>query len=155
MPNPVVGYEGKSTPPLEQANSPTAQECEKAQSSGDFLVATACQRRDNDGLYYNTCATKKRAASYDSRFSCFRKYYGIRSGPCTKNCKGRCGPGCVTGTYPAGTGKYMQDCLDHDVCCGRYGDCYQLGAGRDCGDEYYEARDDFLRARINCYGRNC
>lgn len=154
IPDPVIGYEGKTPPPTQSA-LPTAEQCQKAEASGDLTLLSACQRRDNDGIYYNTCQTKKRAASYDSRSTCFRKYYGIRSGPCTSSCNGRCGPRCVTGTYPPGTGKYTQDCLDHDTCCGRFGDCYRLAEGPDCGDEYREARDDFLRARINCYGRNC
>jgi len=147
---PVASSEGRIAPPIQPA-PPSAEQCREAEASGNLRLLRACQRGDNDGISYLSCRTIGRAASYDSRSTCFRTYSGIRSGPCTTNCVARCGPLCITGTYPRGTGKYTQDCLDHDTCCGRFGDCYQLGAGPDCGDEYRDTRDDFLNARINCY----
>lgn len=129
--------------------STASEECDEAQTVAPWDVTTvfvACNQRDDDGIAYLTCQNKNRAVSYDGKNNCFKKFYGYYSGPHTSRCKGRCGPGCGA----RAKGKYTQDCLDHDACCGRYGGCIN-GAFGSCADEFREADDDVFRARRNCY----
>ena len=138
--NPLAASSGPST---------SSKECNEAKAIAPWDVTTvfvACQRGDDDGIAYLTCQNKNRAASYDGKNNCFKKFYGIYSGPFSSRCKGRCGPGC---NAFRSRGQYTQDCLDHDVCCGRYGGCGN-GAFGSCADEFREADDDFFRAKRNC-----
>lgn len=66
----------------------------------------------------------------------------------TKNCVGRCGPGCgVTGGGP-----YTKDCLEHDHCVGHDSAAACCADDPKCGDEFFEAEDDFLFGVFNCNG---
>lgn len=58
----------------------------------------------------------------------------------TSGCAGRCGPGC--GTVEG----YYQDCLDHDLCLDHEGGGSGLTPAGKCGDEWWEAVDDFAFA---------
>lgn len=144
MPKPVetefLGLASPSGTPM------SPEECNEAQAVAPWDVTTvfvACQRRDDDGVAYLDCKDKRRGASYDGKNNCFRKFsYG------TSACRGRCGPRCGL----RARGKYTQDCLDHDACCGRYGGCIN-GAFGSCADEFREADDDVFRARRNCRNR--
>ncbi len=124
--------------------------CEKAETSAPSYVTTAraaCQRKDNDGITYLSCQDKRRGASYDGRKNCWRTF-SYYSGPGSKRCKGRCGPGCGL----RARGKYTQDCLDHDACCGRYGGCVN-GVFGSCSDEFRDAIRDTARGKRNCRNR--
>ena len=52
-------------------------------------------------------------------------------------CAGRCGPGC-TALPP-----YFQDCMDHDLCLVHDGGGGGLTPSGKCGDEWWDAADDF------------
>lgn len=137
--------------PLADSSGPSAssEECDEAKAVAPWDVTTvfvACQRGDNDGIAYLTCQNKNRAVSYDGRNYCFRKHHRYNSGPHSSKCKGRCGPGCGL----RAKGKYTQDCLDHDACCGRFGKCVD-GTVSSCADEWREATGDLFRARRQCH----
>lgn len=55
-------------------------------------------------------------------------------------CKGHCGGGC-----PSGARSYTQDCLNHDACVGEENACARCPVGV-CGDEWWSASDDYVRA---------
>lgn len=128
----------------------TASECEDLEVLGGLdLVASACQRDDNDdsgpnypGVDYLTCETKNRGASYDWTRKCFNTYTSF-SGPKTTKCIGRCGATCKGSNNNNGT--YTQDCLDHDKCVRDAGT--RLAPG--CGDEFREVARD-AQAPHNC-----
>ena len=61
-------------------------------------------------------------------------------------CRGRCGAGCASWWFP--DDDYTQDCFDHDTCVD------ELNAGNffwdvDCGDEFWEADDDYFGTYID------
>ncbi|WP_271766363.1 hypothetical protein [Aquimarina algiphila] len=56
-------------------------------------------------------------------------------------CIGRCGSGCP-GTFTIASA-WTKDCLDHDRC-GRVNGGSTNPFDRECGDEYFEAADDYL-----------
>ncbi len=56
-------------------------------------------------------------------------------------CIGRCGSGCP-GTFTLASA-WTKDCLDHDRC-GRVNGGSANPFDRECGDEYFEAADDYL-----------
>ena len=99
----------------------------------------ATQSSDEDGvLYYGSCAYTTRTVCFDGRywnFSCNSRMTGAGD-----VCRGKCGPGCGgVGTLPF----YTYDCGDHDWCLYFHGGS-SLGGNADCGDEFYEADDDYM-----------
>lgn len=138
---------------------PTPQQCEQAQNlkdSGNLEenspVYVACQRASQYGISYLTCRGRTHRLRHDSRFHCYRTKR-LGTGPCSYKCRGHCGPRCgLIGVNGAGT--YSRDCAEHDRCAGHDGgrSAGINGNDRSCGDEFRDARDDFLRGRINCSG---
>lgn len=142
---------------------PTATECAEAETlrnSGlldEYTTFVACQRAGGDGIRYLSCGYRTHKMYWDSRRLC----YGFRgnkyTGPRAYRCRGQCGANCHQATGPPtyrcrGWGAYTRDCAEHDDCSYRTN---ASGGASDsnCGDEFKEARDDFLNARINCNGR--
>lgn len=106
----------------------------------------ACQQSNENGVAYirsSVCGGGTALECHDANGHCFRCATVNVGQP--YNCRGRCGGGCCT---PAGVGLYTYDCLDHDKCCGDHGGCFNPWDG-ECGDEYFEADDDFF-ASPNC-----
>lgn len=118
--------------------------------SGGTTVAGACQRADDDGIRYWGCNAQVTSLDHDAKH-CFLTQTSKNVGPCTNKCKGRCGPGC--GSTGAGHGTYARDCGEHDQCCRIHGGCANPWDS-ECGDEYFDADDDFMFGRVNCHGCN-
>ncbi|HEX6076737.1 MAG TPA: hypothetical protein VFZ32_15915 [Micromonosporaceae bacterium] len=110
--------------------------------TGEVSTA-ACQQSNEDGVLYTGCSGSAWAChDADSHcFTCASEQIGQAA-----NCRGRCGGGCCV---PDGLGIYTYDCLDHDTCCGYHGGCTNPWDS-ECGDEYWEADDDFLFGQQNC-----
>ncbi|GAA1850974.1 hypothetical protein GCM10009751_04250 [Myceligenerans crystallogenes] len=109
------------------------------------IQLAACQQSDEDGIYYMACTTAYRSLQHDSDAHCFRTE-SIHTGPGSSECMGECGPGCN------GINAYTYDCGDHDRCGRMHGGSLNPWDA-ECGDEYWEADDDFLNAQINrCSG---
>lgn len=122
---------------------PEAENCvTPASESAD---PRSCQQADNDGIAYLPCNAVV-SVCYDAAAAgqCFL-CEPIFVGPRAVGCMGRCGPGCGSAR---GLGLYTQDCADHDRCCRRYGGCLDFRRWH-CGDEYWEASDDFVWSRRN------
>ena len=60
------------------------------------------------------------------------------------SCMGRCGPAC-------GGGDWTLDCLEHDACS-RYYSASGGGNDSNCGDEWWEASDDYTAFWKRCNG---
>lgn len=97
-----------------------------------------CQLNDEDGVTLLPCGNSYNNASHDARGHCFTTE-SVRSGPSDPNDVGRCGPS----NSPILVYGYTQDCLDHDRCVGHEG-AGKFQNDEDCGDEFYEADDDFF-----------
>lgn len=113
----------------------------------ELEVNQACQQNGEDGIKYLTSSTKvsksttwSRYAEHDCQSHCFGGKY-VTAGPGAYKCKGECGPGCY------GSGVYSYDCLDHDQCCREGYNCANP-SDASCGDEFWEADDDFWNGRI-------
>jgi hypothetical protein len=65
----------------------------------------------------------------------------VNSGPGSSGSLGECGSGIT------GIGTYTYDCGDHDRCGRVHGGSWLPWDG-NCGDEYWDADDDFLLAPI-------
>lgn len=104
----------------------------------------ACQVSDDDGIAYMSCATMTRTLWHDAGGHCFMSER-IWSGPDSGDCLGRCGPGC--GFW--GGGIYSYDCGEHDQC-GRVHGGSTNPWDSECGDEYWDADDDFIWGWPNC-----
>ncbi|MGB3633715.1 MAG: hypothetical protein WA982_06720 [Rubrobacteraceae bacterium] len=124
------------------------KDCQQtALETRNVAAFAACARKDNDNTRL-TCQTKYRNQSHDAKNAtrpykrhCFQTR-SVYSGPCSGGCKGQCGRGCNgAGTF----GGYFQDCLDHDQCAIHH-DVPKGARGGSvvCGDEYREARGDFV-----------
>jgi hypothetical protein len=111
-----------------------------AAAAGEMAIAAACQRGDEDGIQYMACTRANRSLSHDSAGHCFLTE-SINSGPGSSGSLGECGSG-VTGI-----GTYTYDCGDHDRCGRAHGGSFNPWDS-ECGDEYFEADDDFLFAPI-------
>lgn len=150
-----VSYELGAT--SDSLNAPTPEECDQTEQLRNnnvlknFTVFIACQRGGQDGIRYLECRARGYELWHDSEFHCYRSGQ-YPTGPCEKNCRGRCGTGCGG---DGGKGTYSRDCAEHDRCAGHDGtrSWGVWGADRSCGDEWDEARDDFLDGRDNCSGR--
>lgn len=139
---------------------PSKEQCAQAKASRNFVAFTACRRPDNDGIRYLSCSYRTHRLWHDAPNHCGRTFRRT-TGPYSSNypCRGSCGAGCNNATGPPtyrcrGWGAYTRDCAEHDDCGrhhpnspGFYGD------DRACGDQFWEAYDDFRYARINCAGR--
>jgi hypothetical protein len=108
------------------------------------LMAAACQQDGGEGIKYISCYEGRRYTHHDATGHCYTSYY-VYAGPCTSNCRGRCGAGCpIVGKQ----GAYTKDCLDHDYCEATH-------SSSSCNDELNEAADDFLFApQWTCDGCN-
>jgi hypothetical protein len=97
-----------------------------------------------EGIKYISCYEGRRYTHHDATGHCYTSYY-VYAGPCTSNCRGRCGAGCpIVGKQ----GAYTKDCLDHDYCEATH-------SSSSCNDELNEAADDFLFApQWTCDGCN-
>ncbi len=103
----------------------------------------ACQQSNEDGvLYFGSCSTTGRWICHDSNNHCFL-CGSVTSGPGSSDCMGECGPGCN------GLNIYTYDCGDHDKCGRDHGGSLNPWDS-ECGDEYWEADDDFLYGWPNC-----
>lgn len=96
-------------------------------------------RDDEDGIAFLGCHTTRHNTSHDAGPGAhgFRTFYNVVAGTDSGTSNGRCG---AAGT-PLQFG-WTQDCLDHDYCVSHDGG----GAGPSgthCGDEWWEAFDDF------------
>lgn len=103
----------------------------------------ACQQGGQNGIAYLSggCTFQPYGGiCYDTATQCFACYTVANGCNAPGSCPGRCGSGC--GLF-GGVGAYTRDCAEHDRCCGLNGDClnpFSLA----CGDEFWEAADDFL-----------
>ncbi|WP_339565998.1 hypothetical protein [Pseudokineococcus sp. 1T1Z-3] len=106
-------------------------------------TAAACQRTDEDGILYMSCTRAKRSLYYDavSPKRCWSRDV-VTSGPGSSGSLGECGPA------DNGIDTYTYDCGEHDRCGRVYGGSLNPW-DRNCGDEFFEAEDDFLFAPIN------
>lgn len=102
-----------------------------------------CQQSNEDGiLYFGSCGTGGRTICHDADSHCFLCEI-VNSGPASSGCLGECGPGCD------GLNIYTYDCGDHDQCGRVHGGSLNPWDA-ECGDEYFEADDDFLWGWPNC-----
>jgi hypothetical protein len=104
------------------------------------LVA-ACQQSNEDGILYTGCNTTAWVV-HDAAGHCFLGE-SIYVGPASSDCMGKCGGGCfiITG--------FTYDCADHDRCGRAHGGSTNPNDS-ECGDEYWEADDDFLWSTNQC-----
>ena len=106
-------------------------------------AVAACQQSNEDGiLYFGDCSTYGRWLCHDADSHCFL-CETISAGPSSSECMGECGPGCN------GLNIYTYDCGDHDRCGRAHGGSTNPWDA-ECGDEYFEADDDFLWGWPNC-----
>jgi len=113
------------------------------------IGAAACQVDSDDGIVYlaGGCGYYYYNSYHDASTHCWSNtptYAGCSS---SSDCLGRCGASCGSG----GAGSYTTDCKDHDRCCRIHGGCTNPFA-TDCGDEYFDAADDFTFGGQNCSG---
>lgn len=114
---------------------------------------TQSERDDGDGAYaWLGCSTKRHDTSHDASPRHGFKTFNVLAGPDSGTSMGRCG---AAGT-PAQFG-WTQDCLDHDYCTEH--EHSGTGPGDDyCGDEFWEAFDDFnltLPCQCSSFGFDC
>lgn len=138
--------------------TPNKKDCAQAKASKNFVAFAACRRPDNDGIRYLSCSLRTHRLWHDAPSHCGRNFTRY-TGPRSYGCRGQCGAGCHGATGPPtyrckGWGAYTRDCAEHDYCWEHHRNSPGRGANdRACGDQYREARDDFLYARISCAGR--
>lgn len=140
--------EATSTPPApeEECTAETGQAATGEMSSVapdemSVMAAATCQRADEDGIAFMSCRTLNRTLQHDAAGHCFLNE-SVRSGPGSPGSMGECGTGIV------GIGTYTYDCGDHDRCGRVHGGSFNPWDS-ECGDEYREANDDYLRAPIS------
>ncbi|SCL19709.1 hypothetical protein GA0074694_2786 [Micromonospora inyonensis] len=104
-------------------------------------VIAACQESNEDGIWYTGCNVNE-LVLHDADSHCFLGET-VYVGPASYDCMGKCGGGCfiITG--------YTYDCADHDRC-GRVHGGSTDPWDSECGDEYWEADDDFLWSTNQC-----
>lgn len=109
--------------------------------------AEACQVDGEDGVRYlaGGCSWLYYNSYHDADNHCNGNYPTYAGCSQSGSCLGRCGGGCGGG----GDGSYTTDCKDHDQCCRTHGGCTNPWAA-DCGDEYWDADDDYFQAGTNC-----
>ncbi|GAA1875108.1 hypothetical protein GCM10009687_48940 [Asanoa iriomotensis] len=104
-------------------------------------MVAACQESNEDGILYTGCNVNAWVV-HDADSHCFLGEV-IYVGPASYDCMGKCGGGCfiITG--------YTYDCADHDRCGRAHGGSTNPWDS-ECGDEYWEADDDFLWSSNQC-----
>ncbi|WP_416900864.1 hypothetical protein [Micromonospora echinospora] len=104
-------------------------------------VVAACQENNEDGIWYTRCNVNEWVL-HDAGDHCMMSEL-VYVGPASYDCMGKCGGGCfiITG--------YTYDCADHDRC-GRVHGGSTNPWDSNCGDEYWEADDDFLWSTNQC-----
>jgi hypothetical protein len=104
-------------------------------------MIAACQESNEDGILYTGCNVNAWVV-HDADSHCFLGET-IYVGPASSDCMGKCGGGCfiITG--------YTYDCADHDRCGREHGGSTNPWDS-ECGDEYWEADDDFLWSTNQC-----
>lgn len=104
-------------------------------------VVAACQESNEDGIWYTGCNVNEWVL-HDAGDHCMMSEV-VYVGPASYDCMGKCGGGCfiITG--------YTYDCADHDRC-GRVHGGSTDPWDSECGDEYWEADDDFLWSTNQC-----
>lgn len=145
----TAGADTRATTASAASGTRTSAECVRAVMAGSSAKAAACQRSGEDGIVeLPDCSPHRNTLYWDAKNP--RMCYGNRghkaTGPCSNGCKGRCGAGCGN----TKNGYYTRDCAEHDDCSRRT----NASGGRfdeNCGDEFAEATDDFLRR----YRRTC
>lgn len=127
----------------ETANRVAAQRGVAATDANVALEATAaCQVSDDNGIWYFPCTTANRTLCHDAGGHCWL-CETIHTGPGSSECMGECGPGCN------GLNIYTYDCGDHDRCGRAHGGSLNPWDS-ECGDEYWDADDDFIWGWPNC-----
>lgn len=142
--------QGKTAAVVLSATATKEESCEAdvvattaARSVERSSALKACQQSNEDGiLYFGSCATTGRYLCHDANTHCFL-CETITAGPGSSDCMGECGPGCK------GLNIYTYDCGDHDRCGRAHGGSTNPWDA-ECGDEYFEADDDFLWGWPNC-----
>lgn len=129
----------------EAADAPAASEAECVAESGEApageMGIAACQVADDDGIRYMSCSRLNRVLYHDAGGHCFLSEV-INSGPGSSGELGECGSGAT------GIGTYTYDCGEHDRCGRVHGGSFNPWDS-ECGDEYFDADDDFLLAPIS------
>ncbi|SCL37365.1 hypothetical protein GA0074692_4642 [Micromonospora pallida] len=112
-----------------------------ANSAERKAVVAACQEPNEDGIWYTRCNVNEWVI-HDAADHCIMGE-SVYVGPASYDCMGKCGGGCfiITG--------YTYDCADHDRC-GRVHGGSTDPWDSECGDEYWEADDDFLWSTNQC-----
>ncbi|GGO25305.1 hypothetical protein [Micromonospora parathelypteridis] len=144
VPRPVERFGAKQLPEkaagvescLKEGASATAPN-----SASRSAVIAACQESNEDGILYTGC-NQNAWVVHDADSHCFLGE-SIYVGPASYDCMGKCGGGCfiITG--------YTYDCADHDRCGRQHGGSTNPWDS-ECGDEYFEADDDFLWSSNQC-----
>jgi hypothetical protein len=98
------------------------------------------QGGDEDGVWYIGC-NRSSTAVHDSGGHC-KVWESVYGGPASSSCHGKCGPGCTWGL----SWGYTYDCHDHDRCGRSHGGSANPWDS-ECGDEYWEADDDYAWSR--------
>ncbi|WP_433131349.1 hypothetical protein ACQPWW_10095 [Micromonospora sp. CA-240977] len=144
VPRPVERYGQPKVPDMKLA----AESCVKEgtsvtapNSAARSAVLAACQQSNEDGILYTGC-NENAWVVHDADSHCFLGE-SIYVGPASYDCMGKCGGGCfiITG--------YTYDCADHDRCGREHGGSTNPWDA-ECGDEYFEADDDFLYSSNQC-----
>lgn len=108
-----------------------------------FAAVEGCYIPENNGVTLFSCTFQNKVVCHDADngghcFTC----EAVPAG-CGGSCLAECGPGCF------GTNTVSWDCGDHDRCCQHHGGCTNP-FDSNCGDEYFEAADDFISGIFNC-----
>jgi hypothetical protein len=144
VPRPVERYGERQIP----AGAAAVESCLKEGASATVpnsesrsAVVAACQQSNEDGILYTGCNVNAWVV-HDAGSHCFLGE-SIYVGPASYDCMGKCGGGCfiITG--------FTYDCADHDRC-GRVHGGSTNPWDSECGDEYWEADDDFLWSTNQC-----
>jgi hypothetical protein len=149
---------GLSEPTVQPQESAVIQEFEDLNAAA-ATCGSGCNVSGGDGKTYLRgsctdcgCALGTYSTKHDACVAGIGHCYNSFSvqGGCsrTKNCAGRCGPGCGL----TGGGPYTKDCLEHDHCVAHDSAAACCANDPKCGDEFFEAEDDFLFAVFNCRG---
>lgn len=144
VPRPVERYGKRKLP----EGTPAVESCIEASTANASLdsaergaALAACQESNEDGILYTGC-NENAWVVHDADSHCFLGET-IYVGPASYDCMGKCGGGCfiITG--------YTYDCADHDRCGRAHGGSTDPWDS-ECGDEYWEADDDFLWSTNQC-----
>lgn len=119
------------------------EECEHALETTGVMPAS-CQQDDDDGIMYWGCGSGYYWVEHDAVSHCFQGQWAY-GGPDSNDCLGACGRGCDFYSVIV-----TQDCGDHDICGRIHGGSVNPWDS-NCGDEYWDADDDFLWGSQYCF----